>query len=111
MVLEVSVKDLETGTIIQDAEIKTVFQGVEKIGDSAIFSIPKDEGDYPFKVIVTKTGYTQITASSWVEIKTEPKSDGAKGFIPNFNIVIFIFAVIISVSIIADLKRRRYRDF
>jgi len=100
--VEVSVKDLETGTEISDANVKITFQGTEKTGKSATFTAPKDVGEHQVTVSISKSGYSQVTSKSWVQVeKGEEDGDGDGGFIPGFEAitVILIIGLVILIGI------------
>jgi hypothetical protein len=101
----ITIKDLNTGQVITDADIKSEFN--EKIGSGVgpELNTPELDGSYEMKITVNKEGYEQLDAKYWVHISKSDSDDD--GVIPGFEIGLLLIGIICLLLI---TNRYRFRS-
>jgi len=108
--VEVTVKDIETGTTISDAVVKIIFNTIEKDGSHATYTAPDTADEHRITITVSKPGYSPIDSKVWMQIEksTDEGENGDSGFLPGFEISFIIIGLGI-VFVVGIKTRRRFQ--
>ncbi|WP_455392677.1 hypothetical protein [[Eubacterium] cellulosolvens] len=112
-IVQVTVKDLAMGNMIDTASVKVNFMGVEKSGSRTQFTAPAEPGEYTLTVTVSSSGYTRLSGATWVQVGEGDGEDDGHGKLEGNKLmlwgglIVIIIIVLILIGVVMKVKKKK----
>ncbi len=108
--MSISLFDLQSENIIDDAVITATFEGKTTTGYGPTFTAPDDKGSYQLIITTNKDGYEECIAKYWVSVPESKSNLIIPMIIAGVAIVVILVSVILSKRFTSKTKTEQGKE-
>ena len=103
--LNVTIMDLMTGGSVAGAQVRIDFGDVTQVAPGTELKAPKQGGEYPLTIEVSKDGYRTLTVTDWVVVEGETDDDADSAADTWALVIMIVLALFAMLAYVGGILR------